>query len=122
MKPLALLAISLISICAHLLLSGLPPSHSSPLLVLDRLFDGGLAIAIVSLGAVVGLRAIRLVAPSFEKPLDQLVFATGIGLGIIAYATLGLGLLGLLYSWALVLLLGLLALAGVHIYRVKEQG
>jgi len=71
----------------------------------------GLAIAIVSLGAVIGLSVLRFLAPPFEEPLEQLVFATGIGLGIIAYATLGLGLLGLFYGWALTLLLGLLALA-----------
>jgi len=98
----------------HLLLSDLPPSESSPLLLLDRAFDVGVAIAIVSLGAVIGLRVARFLAPSFQAPLEQLLFATGIGLGIIAYATLGLGLLGLFYGWALVLLLGLLALAMRH--------
>jgi len=85
----------------------------------------GLAIVIVSLGTVVGLRAIRYLAPSFKDPLEQLVFATGIGLGIIAYATLGLGLLGLYHSWAFVLLLGLLALAAkgewTHLARLLRE-
>ena len=115
----------LLSLVAHLLLLPFPPSQTSPLLFLDRLFDVGLAIAIVSLGAVIGLRVARFLAPCFEEPPEQLVFATGIGLGIIAYATLGLGLLGLFHSWALVLLLGLFALAGrgewTHLPRLLRE-
>jgi len=110
---------------AHLLLSDLPPSQTSPLLFLDRIFDVALAIAIVSLGAVVGLWVIRFLLPPFEEPLEKLIFATGIGLGIVAYTTLGLGLLGLYHSWAFVLLLGLLALAAkgewTHLARLLRE-
>lgn|GEM_PF-5789971 len=49
MKRSALLASSLIFMCAHFLLSGLPPSQSSPLLVLDRLFDVGLGSALATI-------------------------------------------------------------------------
>lgn len=122
---LAVLVGGLLLTGAHLFLSDLPPSQTSPLLFLDRLFDVGLAIAIVALGAVIGLRVARFLAPPFEEPLEQLIFATGIGLGIIAYATLGLGLLGLFYGWALVLLLGLLTLAAraewTHLARLLRE-
>lgn len=124
-KWAVVVAVWLLSLIAHFLLLPFSPSQTSPLLFLDRLFDVGLAIAIVSLGAVIGLWVVRLLAPSFEEPLEHLIFATGIGLGIIAYTTLGLGLLGLFYGWALVLLLGLLALAAraewTHLVRLLRE-
>lgn len=122
-KQTAVIVISLLSLVAHLLLRPLPPSQTSPFFILDRLFDLFLAVAIVSLGAVIGLRVLGFFAP-FEDSLEKLAFATGIGLGSISYATFGLALTGLVYPWALILLFLLLAIAarprwreGVQLFR-----
>lgn len=99
---------------AHFFLCSLQPSQAHPLLFLDRLYDVLLASIIVFLGMAVGLWANRFLSLPPGKPLEQLLFAAGIGLGMLAYATLALALIGAIYPWALILLLGLLALAVRH--------
>lgn len=125
MRRIILLTVAVVLPGAHFFLSRLPPSQASPLLFLDRLFDILLATTIVSLSAAVGLWVNRLLSPCFERPPEQLLFATGIGLGILAYATLALALIGAIYPWTLILLLGLLALAArgewTHLARLLRE-
>lgn len=126
MRRVTLLTVAVVLPGAHFLLSRLPPSQASPLLFLDRLFDILLAATIVSLSAAVGLWINRLLSLSFERPSEQLLFAAGIGLGVLAYATLALALIGTIYPWTLILLLGLLALAvrheWTHLVRLLREG
>lgn len=125
MRRVILLTLAIVLLGAHFLLSSLQPSQTSPLLLLDRLYDVLLAGIIVFLGMAVGLWVNRLLSLPPGKPLEQLPFAAGIGLGILAYATLALALLGAIYPWALVLLLGLLALAArhelTHLFRLLRE-
>jgi len=44
----------------------------------------------------------------FSSLLEEFVFSTGVGLGIVSYLTLALGLLGLIYKWVYLLFLGIL--------------
>ncbi|MDQ1318000.1 MAG: 2 protein [Candidatus Poribacteria bacterium] len=45
---------------------------------------------------------------TFSSLLEEFVFSTGVGLGIVSYLTLALGLLGLIYKWVYLLFLGIL--------------
>jgi 4-amino-4-deoxy-L-arabinose transferase-like glycosyltransferase len=75
-------------------------------LVLDVLTAG----AILAVGAGVGRRVCRWLQVPFTHPAEQIVLGTGVGLGALSMAVLGMGLLGWLQRWAMVLLLGGLAL------------
>jgi hypothetical protein len=57
---------------------------------------------------VLGRRILRLSKISFSSLLEEFVFSTGIGLGIVSYLTLALALLGLIYKWVYLLFLGIL--------------
>ncbi len=61
----------------------------------DSLLNVALALFTLLLGTAMGQRLLR--GLSFTSPGEGLVFAAGIGLGILSLFTLGLGLLGLLY-------------------------
>ncbi|MFQ6000466.1 MAG: ArnT family glycosyltransferase [Anaerolineae bacterium] len=63
----------------------------------DSLLNVALALFILLLGTALGQRLLK--GLSFASPGEELVFAAGIGLGILSLSTLGLGLLGLLYPW-----------------------
>ena len=89
-----------------------PFTLENALAILNALGDVLVAAALFALAAGIGRRLTR--ALNFVSPLEALVFQTGLGLGIISFATLALGLLGLLYPmffWA-VLLLALLVTRG----------
>jgi len=68
------------------------------------------AIAIVAAG--VGLRLLRLVGPICYSRIEELVFAVGFGLGVIALAMMALGFAHLLYVEVLYGLLALCVLFG----------
>lgn len=63
----------------------------------DTLLNIALALFILLLGTALGQRLLR--GLSFTSPGEGLVFAAGMGLGILSLSTLGLGFLGLLYQW-----------------------
>jgi len=63
----------------------------------DSLLNIALALFILLLSTALGQRLLR--GLSFTSPGEGLVFAAGMGLGILSLITLGLGLLGLLYPW-----------------------
>jgi hypothetical protein len=78
------------------------------LAVLDRLADLALWLALLLLSAVLGRRLLR--DTSRGRPLEELVFSLGLGLGILSFGTFLLGIIGLLIPWLFwILLLGLLA-------------
>jgi len=74
-----------------------PLSMETFLAFADSLLNIALALFILLLGTALGQRLLRSL--SFASPGEGLVFAAGIGLGILSLSTLGLGLLGLLYPW-----------------------
>ncbi len=63
----------------------------------DSLLNIALALFVLLLATALGQRLLR--GLSFTSPGEGLLFAAGIGLGILSLSTLGLGLLGLLYPW-----------------------
>ena len=71
-----------------------PFSVENVLAILNTLGDIAVAGAMFALASALGRRVTRALA--FESPLEGLVLQTGLGLGLISLATLGLGLCGLL--------------------------
>jgi len=57
-----------------------------------------LLVALLAAGVGSGRRWLRAVP--FASPLEEFLAAVALGLGLLAYATLALGELGLLYGWA----------------------
>lgn len=81
-----------------------PFSAENALALLNVLGDVVIVVALVVLGAAVGHRLLR--ALEFDSPLDALVLQAGLGLGVLALATFGLGLVivNRLVFWALFVL------------------
>ena len=67
-----------------------------------------------------GRKIFKLCKVSFDSILEDFLFSTGVGLGLVSYLTLTLGLLGLLYWWACLLLL--IALFGFALREIWEIG
>ncbi len=66
------------------------------------------ALIIFAAGASAGSALLRLMRLEPRRPFERLLFATALGLGLSAYATLGVGMLGLLRRnlfWALTALM-----------------
>ncbi len=86
-----------------------PINSSIALAVLDRVADLAILLALLLLSAALGRRLLGNV--SRDRPLEELVFSVGLGLGILSLGTFLLGMIGLLVRWVFwVLFLALLAL------------
>jgi len=86
-----------------------PFTIENALAILSALGDVLIAGALFALAAALGRRALR--ALSFASPLEAIVFQAGLGLGMIPFATLALGLVGWLNPilfWLLLLLSAIL--------------
>jgi len=75
-------------------------------------------LVLISLAA--GRKIFKLCKVNFDSLLEEFVFSTGVGLGLVSYLTLTLGLLGLLYWWACLLLL--IALFVFALREIWEAG
>lgn len=77
--------------------------------VLAFLFNIGVAGAVLFAGALIGLRLFRSlrVAGCFTRD-DTVVLATGVGLGAVSLAVLGVGMLHLYYGWTFAAVLSVL--------------
>lgn len=82
-----------------------PFGAENALAILNALGDVIAAGALVALGAALGHRVLR--GLPFDSPLQAIVFSTGLGLGLISFATFGLGLIGWLtplLCWVMLLI------------------
>lgn len=70
----------------------------------------------------VGKRILRWMRLGKLGKLEHMVFAMGVGLGVIAYIIFFLGILGLFYRWIIVALLVLLSLLSFWTVRVPRIG
>jgi hypothetical protein len=95
------------------------PDRPHALTVLDRLYNLGIAAGLLLAGAVLGRWALARagLARDFTR-LERLALATGLGLGLLSLATLGLGLLHLYYG----AVLGALPLALLWVLRRELPG
>lgn len=78
--------------------------------MIDILYLGLIILVATSFGK----RVLILSKFNFNSPLEGFVFSTTLGLGILGYLVLGLGLAGWLYKWVIYLLLGLVILISVR--------
>ncbi len=87
-----------------------PFTVANALALLNVAGDIFVAGALIALAAALGRRALRGI--QFATPLEEIVFHTGIGLGVVSFATFAFGLLGWLSPimfWA-ILVVGLILL------------
>jgi hypothetical protein len=49
-----------------------------------------------------------------DSPIESAVFGVGIGLGVMSYLVLAIGLLGFLYPWTLMVLVGVMGLVSIR--------
>jgi hypothetical protein len=92
-----------------------PFDASMALAILDRVGDLGVCLLLLLVSTAMGGRALRV---DFARAtLEDLLFSVGLGLGLVSLATLGLGLVGLLYRWLFWLLLLLLVVVNIRPLR-----
>jgi hypothetical protein len=77
--------------------------------LLDAVFALGLLAFLLLLAAGTGLRLLRWLRLEGPGSLERALFAVPLGLGVLAYGVLALGLVGLLRPWAILLWLLLVA-------------
>jgi hypothetical protein len=93
-----------------------PFTSSIILALVDRAADLVLLITLLLLSAALGTRVLRR---KLERPtLEDLIFSTGLGLGLLSLGTLALGMLGLLHRWLFWLVLVLLIALNARRMRV----
>jgi len=90
-------------------------------MILDRLFDIGLVLVVLGLATALGLWLLRRLRLTGLSALEELLFATGLGLGILAYSVLALGLIGWFNTPALLLVLAAASLPGVFQARTVAR-
>lgn len=110
------------------------PDRPHSYTIFDRVFDIGLASAILLCGALIGVRLLKLLPlPSLFEPLETIALATGLGLGTLSIGVLALGGIHLYYpaTFAILLLtiplllrrdVRALAHQGVELARAARRG
>ncbi|MBI5029615.1 MAG: glycosyltransferase family 39 protein [Chloroflexi bacterium] len=82
-----------------------PFTTANVLAIASSIGDVLTALALYALAAVLGRKALR--SFGFQSPLEEIVFQIGLGLAVVSFVTLALGLIGWLHPlflWAIVLL------------------
>lgn len=90
---------------AHLWAERRGPSLTGPFLVLDHLFDLAVSVALLTVCAGVGGIALRRFGLRSLRPVEELLFAVPLGVGVLATIVLGAGAVGLLRPVVLFVLL-----------------
>ncbi len=83
---------------------------SYPFLLLPLIIELGLLFILLLLATVLGRKILRYCKAKFDFLFEEILFSISLGLGIISYSVLGLGLLGLLYYWLFSILLVILTI------------
>jgi len=88
---------------ARWLLPERPMDYIGPWAILDAAFAVGLLGLILLLAGGLGWKVQRWLRLELLTHLEQIAFAVPVGMGILAYGVLTLGLTGLLYPWAILI-------------------
>ncbi|HEA47380.1 MAG TPA: phospholipid carrier-dependent glycosyltransferase, partial [bacterium] len=83
---------------------------SYPFPLIPILLEIGLLTILLFLAICLGRKILRHFKVKFNSFFEENLFSIGLGLGIISYSVLGLGLLGLLYHWLFSILLVILTI------------
>ena len=73
-----------------------------------------ISIALVLISAAFGRKVLALLRAKADTPVESSMFGIGIGFGVLAYVVLAVGLAGWLYSWALLAVMGAMALVSLR--------
>lgn len=98
-------------LAGHAVALQLPSDLPHPLVIASHLYALMVAGAILWLGAGVGHSIVRRIGLPTQTSLETWLFAVTIGLGVVSYTLLGLGLAGLLRAPFIAMALILLAIA-----------
>ena len=119
------LALCLASIVAHYAV-GVRDDVTGVAAFLNNVFHLTLALSISVVLTFVGHAIARLLRVSFANGPEEISFSLFLGTGVVGLCVLGLGLLGILQPWAILLLTGMLLIASwqslSRIYRVIGKG
>jgi hypothetical protein len=102
----------------HLVARQIPTDVASPLVIATHLYALVVLAGLLWLGAGIGRAVLRRIGLDAVAPLESWLLGTALGLGVIAYVVLGLGLTGLL---RLPVILGAVALLAVLVRRDLAQ-
>lgn len=80
-------------------------TYAGPRALLDAGFALGLLVLALLLAGGLGRKVLRWFRLEGLSPLEEVVFSLPLGLGILAYAVMALGLVGVLQPWAILVLL-----------------
>jgi len=83
---------------------------SYPFPLIPILLELGLLTILLLLAICLGRKILRHFKVKFNSFFEEILFSIALGLGIISYSVLGLGLLGLLYGWLFSILLVILTI------------
>ncbi|MFC1975340.1 ArnT family glycosyltransferase [Chloroflexota bacterium] len=105
-----IIALAVLLIVLRWLFPERPMDYTGPRALLDTGFALGLLGITVLLAGGLGQKVLRWLRLEDLTRLEQAVFGLAIGLGILAYGVMALGLVGLLHPWTILLWLVLVAL------------
>ena len=88
-----------------------PFDYVGPRALLDALFALGLTLIVFITAIGWGQLIVRRLGQPPFSPIEQIVFSAALGLGVLGYGILALGLVGWLRPWAILLWLGISVLA-----------
>lgn len=80
-----------------------PMDYAGPRALLDTVFVLGLLGVVLLLAGGLGVKVLRGCRASDLAPLEKIIFALPIGLGVIAYGVMALGLAGMMHPWTIFL-------------------
>jgi hypothetical protein len=111
---IALTGVLMIALFAlHLTIGERPIDDRSPRALLDAAFTLILAAIVLVIATGLGRRVVRWLQLPLVG-LELMVFSVPLGLGVIAYGVLALGLVGFLQAWALALWVIVVGVIGLH--------
>lgn len=131
LRPRYLVWLTILALCGalfyvHLQIAQMGEDYKSAWMLVDRLFDLTLTLAITAVAFCVGRRSARSLSLSFVSVAEELAVSVMIGVGVIGLLMFGLGLVGMLAPLPVSLALGLLVVLsrreGLTLYAVIKQG
>lgn len=114
LKVGTLVTLVLAATAAHYYLGDQRLEQTGPLVTLDRVFDISLALYLLALAAAIGWKVSSLASFPYATSQEKLLFSTALGVGVISYLVLAVGLVGLLSVWVIAPLLILLSILLRH--------
>ncbi|HKF59698.1 MAG TPA: glycosyltransferase family 39 protein [Blastocatellia bacterium] len=106
---------------AHFDVKQMGDDNKGSILLVDRMFDVALALALIGVVFCIGRKFVRLISLAYESAAEEISFSVMFGVGIVGLIILALGLAGLLAPVPVTLSIGLLMiLSGQEVPRIFQ--